>query len=66
MNLFGLNELNMTLADFIDKSSEISQRLVVHETMQKASELEHEHLRGQGIVKGGNFEVIDSGTYQAI
>ena len=56
----------MTLADFIDKSSEISQRLVVHETMQKASELEHEHLRGQGIVKGGNFEVIDSGTYQAI
>ena len=42
MNLYGLNDLNMTMEEFIAKSSEIASRKLRHEAMQHASDLEKE------------------------
>ena len=64
MNLYGLNDLNMTLSDFINKSSEIAERMVNHEAMRNSNELDK--LDDKGVTKGGNFELTNSGTYQAI
>lgn len=63
MNLYGLNDLNMTLEEFIAKSSEIASRKLKHENMQRAAELDSNH-NGQGA--GSRFDMTDSGTYQAI
>lgn len=40
MNLYGLNDLNMTMEEFIAKSTEIASRKLRHESMQLATELE--------------------------
>ena len=42
MNLYGLNDLNMTMEEFIANSTEIASRKLRHEAMQQASELEKE------------------------
>lgn len=60
MNLYGLNDLNMTMEEFISKSSEIASRKLRHEAMQLASELEKEQLRAS---LNDQFEMTDSGTY---
>ena len=65
MHLYGLNDLNMTLGDFISKSSEIAQRKIHHEALQQATDLELEQL-GEQNHKKGYFEMTDSHTYQAI
>ena len=44
MNLYGLNDLNMSLTDFIAKSGEIAQRKVHHDALKHASEVELEQL----------------------
>lgn len=54
----------MTLSDFINKSSEIAERMVNHEAMRNSNELDK--LDDKGVTKGGNFELTNSGTYQAI
>ena len=64
MHLYGLNDLNMTLEEFVSKSSEIASRKVHHEALQQASEIELQQL-GDG-AKKGIFEMTDSNTYQAI
>ena len=40
MNLYGLNDLNMTMEDFISRSTEIASRKLRNEAMQLATELE--------------------------
>ena len=37
MNLYGLNDLNMTMEEFVAKSSEIASRKVRHEALLQAS-----------------------------
>ena len=65
MHLYGLNDLNMTLEDFISKSNEIAQRKLHHEALKQASELELEQL-GEKNIKKGYFEMTDSNTYKAV
>ena len=64
MHLYGLNDLNLTLEEFISKSNEIATRKVRHEAMQNASDIAREQL-GESM-KRSFFEMTDSGTFQAI
>jgi hypothetical protein len=64
MNLYGLNDLNMTLEEFIAKSSEIASRKLRHEAMMKATELELAQI-GES-ARQNLTDLTDSGTYQAI
>jgi len=40
MHLYGLNDLNMTLEEFLAKSSEIASRRLHHEALKQATDLE--------------------------
>ena len=62
MHLYGLNDLNMTLEDFIAKSSEIAARKVRHDALRSATELELEQI-GDPHYKKEFFEMTDSNTY---
>ena len=64
MNLFGLNDLNMTLEEFIAKSSQIASRKLRHDAMQQATQLEREQMGDDASKKF--IDMTDSGTYQAI
>lgn len=65
MHLYGLNDLNMNLEEFISKSSEIASRKVRHEALKQATDVEREQM-GDGDMKKDFFEMTNSGTYQAI
>ena len=49
MNLYGLNDMNMTMNEFIAKSSEIASRKLRNEAMQQATDLEKEQLGEQNV-----------------
>ena len=42
MNLFGLNDLNMTMEEFIAKSGEIASKKVRNDALLHATQLERE------------------------
>ncbi len=65
MHLYGLNDLNMTLEEFLAQSSEIASRKVRHEALEKANEFERDQM-GYDDLKKGFFELTNSGAYQAI
>ena len=64
MNLFGLNDLNMTMEEFIAKSSDIAAKKVRNDALLHATQLEREKFGATGLIN--QFENTDSGTYQAI
>ena len=60
MHLFGLNDLNMTLEEFINKSSEIASRRVRLEAMQSAKDIESQM---RNTMRSSIYDYTDSGTY---
>ena len=61
MHLYGLNDLNMTLEEFISKSTEIASRKIRHEAMLSAQDLSNEQMNDT--MRGDLLDFTDSGTY---